>query len=92
MYLSQKEKLRRYELVRQMMHEKKPRNAWGTLLAIIGVTKPHAESEEGPAKAVKCDLCRDDEKGPACVRICPTGAAIRVSPEDYFKKVGVGAF
>ena len=36
--------------------------------------------------AVKCDLCQDVEGGPACVRSCPTGAAIRVSP-DYFRQV-----
>jgi Fe-S-cluster-containing hydrogenase component 2 len=34
-------------------------------------------------KAVKCDLCRDLETGPACVQACPTGAAIRVNPEAY---------
>lgn len=34
-------------------------------------------------KAVKCDLCRDLVRGPACVRACPTGAAIRVNPEEY---------
>jgi putative YpdA family bacillithiol system oxidoreductase len=75
-----------------MMHEKKPRNAWNALLALVGLHKHQEEPEEGPAKAVKCDLCRHDELGPACVRICPTGAAMRVSPEEYFKKVGVGAF
>jgi Fe-S-cluster-containing hydrogenase component 2 len=36
--------------------------------------------------AVKCDLCQNDPKGPACVRSCPTGAAIRVSPA-YFTQV-----
>ncbi|HEX7151347.1 MAG TPA: cyclic nucleotide-binding domain-containing protein [Thermoanaerobaculia bacterium] len=33
--------------------------------------------------AVKCDLCRDIKGGPACVRSCPTGAAIRLTPEQY---------
>lgn len=33
--------------------------------------------------AVKCDLCRDIKGGPACVRSCPTGAAIRLTPSDY---------
>lgn len=33
--------------------------------------------------AVKCDMCRNLSGGPACVRACPTGAAIRVSPEDF---------
>src|SRR5262245_3361719 len=34
-------------------------------------------------KAVKCDMCKDLSGGPACVRACPTGAAIRVSPEKF---------
>jgi Fe-S-cluster-containing hydrogenase component 2 len=33
-------------------------------------------------KAVKCDMCKGISGGPACVRSCPTGAAIRISPED----------
>lgn len=34
-------------------------------------------------KAVKCDMCKDLEGGPACVRACPTGAAIRINPEQF---------
>ncbi len=34
--------------------------------------------------AVKCDMCKDIAGGPACVRACPTGAALRVNPEDFF--------
>jgi CRP-like cAMP-binding protein/Fe-S-cluster-containing hydrogenase component 2/thioredoxin reductase len=34
-------------------------------------------------KAVKCDMCKDQPGGPACVRSCPTGAAIRISPEEF---------
>ncbi|MGA1191654.1 MAG: cyclic nucleotide-binding domain-containing protein [Bdellovibrionota bacterium] len=34
----------------------------------------------GGAKAGKCDMCRSLEGGPACVRACPTGAAMRVNP------------
>ena len=34
-------------------------------------------------KAVKCDMCKDLEGGAACVRSCPTGAALRVSPEKF---------
>jgi CRP-like cAMP-binding protein/Fe-S-cluster-containing hydrogenase component 2/thioredoxin reductase len=33
-------------------------------------------------KAVKCDMCKGISGGPACVRSCPTGAAIRISPEE----------
>ncbi len=38
---------------------------------------------ETPKKAVKCDMCKGIKGGAACVRACPTGAAIRVSPETY---------
>ncbi len=34
-------------------------------------------------KAVKCDMCKDLGGGPACVRSCPTGAAIRIGPEEF---------
>ena len=34
-------------------------------------------------KAVKCDMCKDQAGGAACVRACPTGAAIRVAPEEF---------
>jgi len=36
-----------------------------------------------PKKAVKCDMCKDVKGGAACVRACPTGAAVRVSPERF---------
>jgi thioredoxin reductase/CRP-like cAMP-binding protein/Fe-S-cluster-containing hydrogenase component 2 len=40
--------------------------------------------DAGAAKiATKCDMCKDVAGGPACVRACPTGAAIRVSPEQF---------
>jgi Fe-S-cluster-containing hydrogenase component 2 len=35
------------------------------------------------ALAVKCDLCRDLGNDPACVRSCPTAAAIRLGPDEY---------
>jgi Fe-S-cluster-containing hydrogenase component 2 len=47
-----------------------------------GSKQPAAKGDE-PAKAVKCDMCKDLGGGPACVRACPTGAAIRVSPEGF---------
>ncbi len=40
-------------------------------------------SPEAPKVAIKCDMCSGIEGGPACVRACPTGAAIRVSPENF---------
>lgn len=42
------------------------------------------DSHEGKKLAVKCDMCKDIDGGAACVRSCPTGAAIRVSPEQFF--------
>jgi len=38
---------------------------------------------EKPKKAIKCDMCAGIKGGPACVRACPTGAAIRVAPEKF---------
>jgi Fe-S-cluster-containing hydrogenase component 2/CRP-like cAMP-binding protein/thioredoxin reductase len=34
-------------------------------------------------KAVKCDACVSVPTGPACVKACPTGAAMRISPSQY---------
>jgi Fe-S-cluster-containing hydrogenase component 2/thioredoxin reductase/CRP-like cAMP-binding protein len=45
-----------------------------------------ARAKGGPEKAkqaIKCDMCKGKAGGPACVRACPTGAAIRVSPEEF---------
>ena len=47
-----------------------------------GERKPLADQSSGK-KAVKCDMCKDLKGGPACVRACPTGAAIRMSPADF---------
>ncbi|HRQ65510.1 MAG TPA: cyclic nucleotide-binding domain-containing protein [Xanthomonadaceae bacterium] len=45
---------------------------------------PKAKDKTDDAKkAVKCDMCKDLLGGPACVRSCPTGAAIRISPEEF---------
>jgi len=50
--------------------------------ASLSWRKKHATGE--PAKlAIKCDMCSGIDGGPACVRACPTGAAIRVSPERF---------
>ena len=45
--------------------------------------KKNAQGTEQPKKAIKCDMCTGIEGGPACVRACPTGAAIRVAPEAF---------
>ena len=52
-----------------------PPKAWSYANAEPGVEKAK--------KAIKCDMCSGIEGGPACVRACPTGAAIRVAPEEF---------
>ncbi len=44
-----------------------------------------ADAGTAPKLAIKCDMCSGIEGGPACVRACPTGAAIRVAPEKFLK-------
>jgi len=34
-------------------------------------------------KATKCDACSTVSNGPACVKACPTGAAMRIGPAQY---------
>ena len=46
---------------------------------VIKTTK----SADAQKRAVKCDMCTSLKGGPACVRACPTGAAIRTSPENF---------
>ena len=41
----------------------------------------------GGKHAVKCDMCHGVRGGPACVRACPTGAAIRVNPQQFIEVV-----
>jgi Fe-S-cluster-containing hydrogenase component 2 len=50
--------------------------------------EPKLKSGDVPKKAVKCDMCKDLEGGAACVRACPTGAAVRVSPEQFLNYAG----
>ena len=45
---------------------------------------------ETPKKAIKCDMCAGIRGGPACVRACPTGAAIRVGPEEFLSVARLG--
>ncbi len=51
------------------------------------------QGRESPKVAIKCDMCSGIDGGPACVRACPTGAAIRVTPEKFltFTKLAVDA-
>jgi Fe-S-cluster-containing hydrogenase component 2/CRP-like cAMP-binding protein len=45
--------------------------------------EPAVKDRSQPKKAVKCDMCTGLAQGPACVNACPTGAALRVSPERF---------
>ncbi|MHA4869379.1 cyclic nucleotide-binding domain-containing protein [Duganella sp. PWIR1] len=74
----------------QMAVDKPPKRGGGLswLLFGLGATPGERQADYDPAvqkKAVKCDLCKDLKGGPSCVRACPTGAAIRISPEKFFK-------
>ena len=67
-----------------------PKRRPPSLLAwlLLGVTdepglERHKAGKDQAKKAVKCDMCKDLAGGPACVRACPTGAALRVSPEAF---------
>ena len=44
---------------------------------------PSGAATDSEKKAVKCDMCKDLSGGPACVRACPTGAALRLNPEQF---------
>jgi Fe-S-cluster-containing hydrogenase component 2 len=49
-------------------------------------TPTRASGEKGK-KAVKCDACVEVANGPACVKACPTGAALRIGPEQFIDLV-----
>ncbi len=72
-----------------MMHQKPKTGALGRLLGLIGLASAETTSDAQPTTAVKCDLCRNDSAGPACVRSCPTGAALRVNPAEFFDQIKV---
>jgi CRP-like cAMP-binding protein/thioredoxin reductase/Fe-S-cluster-containing hydrogenase component 2 len=50
--------------------------------------EPTPKGKDIPKRAVKCDMCKDLKGGAACVRACPTGAALRVSPEAFLSYAG----
>lgn len=63
-----------------MVHKEPKKTLFSWVASLFG--KSHKDDVEQTV-AVKCDLCRDIKGGPACVRGCPTGAAIRLTPEQY---------
>ncbi len=81
-----------YGVIQMSYKTKAPDNFWSWLLFGIGQQPGKGADAEvdGNAikQAVKCDMCKDLSGGPACVRACPTGAAMRLSPEDFVDLVG----
>jgi CRP-like cAMP-binding protein len=75
-----------------MVHPKAPPSLFGWLLSMFGggtesAAHAAAPDDAGRTVAVKCDLCREIDGGPACVRSCPTGAAIRLEPGEYQQRL-----
>ncbi|HEX8153514.1 MAG TPA: cyclic nucleotide-binding domain-containing protein [Thermoanaerobaculia bacterium] len=68
-----------------MVHKEPKKSIFHWIASLFGANK---QPEVEQTVAVKCDLCRDLKGGPACVRSCPTGAAIRVTPEEYRETLG----
>jgi CRP-like cAMP-binding protein/Fe-S-cluster-containing hydrogenase component 2/thioredoxin reductase len=69
----------------QTQTQKNTQAWWWWLL--FGYHRKPALVENPELKAVKCDMCKDLAGGPACVRTCPTGAALRVSSEEFMSLV-----
>lgn len=65
--------------------DRKPTGVWQWLLGLGPEPGTRASTTQQTASklAVKCDMCKDLADGPACVRSCPTGAAIRVDPQEF---------
>ena len=54
---------------------------------LFGARHRADKDNQAPKRAVKCDMCTNLKGGPACVRACPTGAAVRISPERFIELV-----
>ena len=52
----------------------------------LGYSPDEVAKKKGK-KAVKCDACMSLPSGPACVNSCPTGAAVRLSPDQFLQLV-----
>ncbi|MBS0417460.1 MAG: cyclic nucleotide-binding domain-containing protein [Proteobacteria bacterium] len=52
----------------------------------VGEERDYHPTEAAKAKgkkATKCDACSGVRNGPACVKACPTGAALRIGPAQF---------
>ena len=79
-----------YDVIRMAYEAPKKPGLLAWLLAGLG-PGPGEELEYHPTqaakdrgkRAVKCDACIGVDNGPACVKACPTGAAIRIGPDRF---------
>lgn len=75
-----------YDVIQMAVIKDQPeRSLWQMLL---GIQPKQTDTSEGTKVAVKCDMCKDIEEGPVCVRACPVGAALRVNPEELLGYAG----
>jgi len=79
-----------YDVIRMVYDAPKKPGLLAWLLAGagpgMGEERDYHPTEAAKAKgkkAVKCDACISVAHGPACVKACPTGAAIRIGPDQY---------
>ena len=75
-----------YGVIQMATPTEEPPGLLSWLLTGKGAAPGERQSVTGPEaikKAVKCDMCKDLSGGPACVRACPTGAALRMSPAEF---------
>jgi len=70
----------------QMVYDKKS-SPLKRIFELLGVSQPSTKSKS--AKAAKCDMCEDLKMGPACVRACPTGAAMRTNPKSIMDLIDI---
>ena len=80
-----------YGVIQMAYPKEENSNFWNLMLFNAGEKPGNNKVKQGDniKKAVKCDMCKDIAGGAACVRACPTGAANRISPEDFIKVVNV---
>ena len=77
-----------YGVIQLAPREPQPRP--GLLMSLlfgVGGKARHAVKGDVQKKAVKCDMCRSLPGGAACVRACPTGAAMRLSAEAAVRSI-----
>ena len=74
-----------YGVIQMATPAGEPPPLWRRVL--FGATSASTAEKNAVKKAVKCDMCTQLKGGPACVRACPTGAAVRISPDQFIELV-----